>query len=85
MSGKPILASVDEDSAIQRILINSGAGYVVRPDSIESLKEGFEFYAKLPQYKIVEMGNYSLQYAKEYLTKETNLRNVVDRIKSIIQ
>ena len=85
LSGKPVLASVDEDSATTRMLTTSGAGYAVTPDSQEGMKKGFEFFAGQKRWQIDKMGEASKQYAKNYLTKDINLNLVVDRIKSIIQ
>ena len=85
LSGKPVLASVDEESATKRILINSGAGYAVTPDSIESFKQGFEFFAHLDKNELETMGESSLRYSKENLTREINLKLVVERIEKIIQ
>lgn len=85
LSGKPVLASIDEESSTKKILSNSGAGYTVIPDSLESLIEGFKFFAKLNKEKLNEMGSSSLRYAKDNLTREINLKLVVDRIKTIIQ
>ena len=85
LSGKPVLASVDEESATKRILINSGAGYAVTPDCLESFKQGFEFFAHLDKNELETMGESSLHYSKENLTREINLKLVVERIEKIIQ
>ena len=85
LSGKPILASVDEDSATTRILSNSGSGYAVPPDSIESFKQGFVFFANLKREELQSMGESSRRYAMKHLTRDANLKLVVDKIKEIIQ
>lgn len=85
LSGKPVLASVDEESSTKRILSSSGAGYAVKPDSLESFIDGFKYFAELSKEKLNDMGVSSLHYAKEHLTREINLKLVVDRINTIIQ
>lgn len=85
LSGKPVLASVDEESSTKRILSSSKAGYAVKPDSLESLIDGFKYFAGLNKEKLNDMGASSLRYAKEHLTREINLKLVVDRINTIIQ
>ena len=85
LSGKPVLASVDEESSTKRILSSSGAGYAVKPDSLESLINGFKYFAERDKEQLNEMGAFSLRYAKECLTREINLKLVVDRINTIIQ
>lgn len=85
LSGKPVLASVDEDSSTTRMLAESGAGIAVKPDSIELLKEGFVRYSKLQPAELAAMGDSSKRYAKAKLTRDINLKLVVDRIKTITQ
>jgi glycosyltransferase involved in cell wall biosynthesis len=85
LSGKPVLASVDEDSATTRMLIYSGAGYSVIPDNQEALKQGFDFFAGQNREQLEKMGEASKQYARNHLTRDINLKLVVDKIKTIIQ
>lgn len=85
LSGKPVLASVDEDSSTTRMLAESGAGIAVKPDSIELLKEGFVRYSKLQPAELAAMGDSSKRYANAKLTRDINLKLVVDRIKTITQ
>lgn len=85
LSGKPVIASVDADSATSRILICSRAGLAVSPDSQEELTKGFKFFAGIDKESMTEMGIAAKEYAKKFLTKDINLKIVVDRIKSIIQ
>ena len=85
LSGKPVLASVDEDSSTTRMLNSSGAGCAVSPDSQDAFKKGFEFFAHLDMVKLKEMGNASRDYANNHLTRDINLKLVVDKIKEIIQ
>lgn len=85
LSGKPVLASVDEDSATTRILTHSGAGNSVIPDNLEALKQGFEFFASQNRELLEKMGEASKQYASNHLTRVINLKLVVDKIKTIIQ
>lgn len=84
LSGKPVLASVDEDSATTRMLTSSGSGYAVAPDSHEGLLNGFKFFAKLDKEKLKSMGNSSKDYANRHLTRDVNLKLVVDKIKSLL-
>ncbi len=85
LSGKPVLASVDEDSATTRMLNSSGAGIAVLPDSQEGLKKGFKTFAQFKKEQLDAMGESSKKYAKNYLTRDVNLKLVVDKIKSIIE
>lgn len=85
LSGKPVLASVDEDSATTRMLTSSGAGYSVIPDNQEALKQGFVFFAGQNREQLEKMGEASKQYAMNHLTRDIDLKLVADKIKTIIQ
>ena len=84
LSGRPVLASVDIDSSTRRILEGEGCGKTVVPDNKEALAEGFKFFSGLTKAKIAEMGEKSRIYALTHLTREVNLKLVVDSIKKRI-
>jgi len=85
LSGKPILASVDKGSTTTQLLTSSGAGYAVPPDSQESFKNGFKFFSLLSKDKLETMGLASKEYAKKHLTRDINLKLVIDKIKVILK
>lgn len=84
LSGKPILASVDHDSATTRYINEAECGIAVNPDSIPSMVEGFKRMASLTNDQLKTFGNNSLSFAKQYLTREINLRMVCDAIEKEI-
>lgn len=84
LSGKPILASVDHDSATTRYLIKAKCGIAVNPDSISSMVEGFKDMASMTREQLQTLGNNSLSFAKQHLTREMNLRLVCDAIEGVI-
>ncbi len=85
LSGKPILASVDHDSATTRYINEALCGLVVEPDSIPSLIEGFKKFASMTKEQLQAYGDNSLRFARQHLTREINLRMVCDAIDDIIQ
>ena len=85
LSGKPILASVDYDSATTRYINEAQCGFVVEPDSIPSLVEGFKKFAALPKAQLQDYGDNSLRFARHHLTREINLRKVCDAIDEVIK
>lgn len=85
LSGKPVLASVDEDSATARILRDSQSGYVVSPDSIDALVEGFRFFSHRNRAELADMSGRSRSYSRQNLSRETNLNLILENINSIIQ
>lgn len=84
LSGKPVLASVDQDSSTKRILEEEGCGKTVVPDDKEALVNGFKYFAELTSEAREQMGERSREYALKHLTREVNLQKVVSSIKDIL-
>lgn len=84
LSGKPVLASVDEDSATARIIREQCCGKSVSPDDETQLKDAFIHFSRLSEEKIEAMGSYSKSYAMRTLTREVNFNLVVEKIDSIL-
>lgn len=77
LSGKPILASIDADSATVRYIREAECGIAVEPDSLNALKEGFERYGKFSDTEIIKMGVNSKSFADKNLTRKANLPKMV--------
>ena len=85
LSGRPVLASVDQDSSTKRILEGKGCGKTVVPDDKDALINGFKYFAKLTSEARENMGKNSREYALKHLTRDVNLSLVVNSIKESIQ
>ena len=85
LSGRPVLASVDQDSSTKRILEGEGCGKTVIPDDKEALVNGFKYFADLTSEVQEKMGENSREYALKHLTREVNLSLVINSIKQILQ
>ena len=85
LSGRPVLASVDQDSSTKRILEGEECGKTVVPDNKEALVYGFKYFAELTSEARENMGKNSREYALKHLTKEANLSLVINSIKNILQ
>ena len=84
LSGKPVIASVDQDSATTRYINEAQCGISVEPDSIDALVEGFRSMAAMSKEQLKAFGENSRAFAEKHLTKAVNLRMVVDTIQEII-
>lgn len=84
LSGKPVLASVDQDSSTKRILEGNSCGMAVVPDDKEALVNGLKYFAELTTEERNKMGDNSREYALKHLTREVNLQKVVSTIKAIL-
>ncbi len=81
LSGRPVLASVDQDSSTKRILEGVGCGKTVVPDDKDALISGFRFFAEMTKSERKKMGEKSREYAMAHLTRDVNLSLVIDSIK----
>lgn len=84
LSGKPILASVDHDSTTTRYINEAGCGISVNPDSVSSMVKGFKTMASMTREQLQLFGNNGLNFAKQHLTRDINLRLVCKTIEEII-
>lgn len=85
LSGRPVLASVDQDSSTKRILEGERCGKTVVPDDKEALVNGFKYFAELTSETRENMGKNSREYALKHLTRDVNLSLVINSIKESIQ
>lgn len=85
LSGRPVLASVDQDSSTKRILEGEGCGKTVVPDDKEALVNGFKYFAELTSAEREKMGEKSREFAMAHLTREVNLSLVIKSIKQLLQ
>ena len=77
LSGKPILASVEANSATVRYIEEAQCGISVEPDNIESLKEGFLRFGRMNDNDIAQMGYNSKSFAEKHLTRKSNLPKLI--------
>ena len=84
LSGKPVLASVDHDSATTRFIKEADCGIAVDPDNKDSIKDGFLYFASLDKDKLKKQGNNSQAFSRKNLTREVNLQKVVSKINDIL-
>lgn len=84
LSGKPVLASVDQNSATTRYIKEAECGIAVDPDNKDSIKNGFLYFAFMDKEAIKKQGDNSQEFSRKNLTREVNLQKVVAKIKEIL-
>ena len=84
LSGKPVLASVDQDSATTRFIKEADCGIAVDPDNKDSIKEGFLYFASLDKDSLKKQGSNSQAFSRKNLIREVNLQKVVAKINEIL-
>ena len=85
LSGRPVLASVDQDSSTKRILEGEGCGKTVVPDDKEALISGFKYFAEMTLSEREKIGENSREYAMAHLTRDVNLSLVINSINQLLQ
>lgn len=84
-SGKPLIASLEMDSATAHIITDAKCGKCVEADELEQLSSLIKEMVSMSPEELFIMGRNSRQYAIKYLTKKSNLRIVVDKISEILK
>lgn len=84
LSGKPVLASVDEDSATTQYIRDADCGISVKPDDIDAIKDGFLYFASSDKDTLIIQGHNSQAFSRKNLTREVNLQKVVAKINDIL-
>ena len=85
LSGKPILASIDSDSASVRYIQDAQCGITVEPNSIDALKEGFVRFGQMSDSELQTMGSNSKLFANSNLTRKANLPKLISLFDEIIE
>lgn len=85
LSGRPILASVDVESATTRYINNAKCGIAVPPADEEALAQAIKTLYSMPSEELAEMGANARKFAETHLTRDYNLNIVINHIKEIIK
>lgn len=85
LSGRPVIASVDKDSATFRYINESGAGFCVEPDDIDALANTLKNISTMSRDELQQMGDKSRRFADLKLTRKANLAVLCNEIDIILQ
>lgn len=80
LTGRPIVASVDMDSDCANIIRESGCGLVVEPENEQALRDAIKEIAQKDTEELKWLGRAAFEYAKNHLSKERNLKILVDKL-----
>lgn len=80
LTGRPIVASVDLDSDCANIIREAGCGLVVEPENPHALGEAIKVMAQKDTAELNKLGQAAFEYAKNHLSKERNLKILVDKL-----
>ena len=85
LSGRPIIASVDVESATTRYINDAGCGIAVPPADEEALSQAFKKLYSMKQDELAAMGARARDFADKHLTRDYNIKIVVNQIKEILK
>jgi glycosyltransferase involved in cell wall biosynthesis len=83
-SKKPVIASVDEDSAIAKAITMANCGWIVMPEDSDKLGQLLNEVTTIPQYDLQKYGDNGFHFAKENFSKEKNLNRLIDLINNTL-
>ncbi len=78
LSGRAVIAAVLPESDTARAILASGAGWIVTPDSVNSMVEAIVAASKQSSECLRQRGSAGREYALKNLTHESNLPRVVE-------
>ena len=81
-SGRPVVASVDSGTEIERLVLEAEAGFVVPPDKPEAFYEAIEKLSVNPVLRN-EMGNSAQLWAKKWHSAQTVSNMYIEGIKDL--
>lgn len=83
LSGRPVLASVEE-SATTRYIIEADCGISVEPDDVNALADGFRRFAAMSLDEQNRLGKNSRLFAETKLMRQSNLPKVLEVLENVI-
>lgn len=82
LSGKPVIATVEEKSEIAKVIIDNNCGWITEPGNIEQLTDLMRKIQSSPKENLKKLGDNSLEFAKNNLSKKVNLEKLSKIIKA---
>lgn len=76
LSGKPIIACVENDSDTASCIEEAKCGFIIEPESTEKLADCFKVVYALPLEERNKMGERARKFANQHLSKTANLNKL---------
>lgn len=83
-SKKPIIGSLDIDSATAKVIVESNCGWVVEAENVAELANKMKLSFKSTKGSLLEKGENGFEYAMKNLSKKNNLSQVTNIIKNAL-
>ncbi|MBI9063360.1 MAG: glycosyltransferase family 4 protein [Marinilabiliaceae bacterium] len=79
-SKKPVIASVEENSATAKAIKKANCGWTVMPEDPDKLEKVLKDVVSIPRNELYKYGDNGFSFAEENFSKEKNLRRLVELI-----
>jgi glycosyltransferase involved in cell wall biosynthesis len=80
---RPVIAAVENDSEIARIIRTAGAGWLVEPENPQQWATAIVAAAQTPKTRRQEMGESGRRYAQDHFTREQAVNRILHILRSI--
>lgn len=78
LAGRPVIAAVLQESDTATAIYESGAGWVIAPDSEDEMAAAIEMACQQSKESLSHMGTAGRRYALDHLSKDSNLPIIVE-------
>lgn len=82
-AGKPVLGVLEQDSEVQRLLFESGAGIVIEPQDYQGVVHAITYLRSLKPEELKEMGSKGRVYLEQHLTRDTSINKYRHVLQSV--
>lgn len=83
LSAKPIIACVEPESDVAKIINETDCGLIVEPENIEAIATCMKNVHSITKYELELKGRRGREYANLHLTKNANLGKIVNLLDAI--
>jgi glycosyltransferase involved in cell wall biosynthesis len=84
LSGKPVIACVENESDVAGILNKAECGFIVEPENIDAIAMAMKETYGMDQLQLQKMGQSGQNYAVLNLSKKANLNKVIAIIEDMV-
>lgn len=82
-AGKPVLGVLEQDSEVQRLIFESGAGVVIEPQNYQGVVHAINYLRSMDPAELKKMGLKGRTYLEENLTRDTSINKYRDVLQVI--
>lgn len=82
LTGRPVIAAVLPESDIASAILESGSGWIIKPDSADLMAKMIVKASELAKEALINMGIMGREFARQCYTPDFNLPRIVDLVEN---